>query len=42
MLILLRLTARILHVTPYHYKKHNGDDAHQKYMKVVSRSPVHF
>jgi len=27
--ILLCLTARILHVTPYHYKKHNGDDAHQ-------------
>jgi len=29
--ILLCLTARILHVTPYHYKKHNGDDAHQNY-----------
>jgi len=27
---LLCLTARILHVTPYHCKKHNGDDARQK------------
>jgi len=36
---LLCLTERIPYVTPYYYKKHNGDDAHQK--NVIHVKYVH-
>ena len=39
-MILLCLTERIPYVTPYYYKKHNGDDAHKKYSWVGTDSCV--
>ena len=33
--ILLCLTERIPYVTPYYYKKHNGDDAHQNWFDTM-------